>query len=1120
MSNFREKLTEIVNKTLSSLTEAEDDYVSVASITNTFDSNKNINIYDDENDGLSKDENAEKSKLTKKALDKIKQSLKVTDELQSILNRISKINKNTDYNEWKVNEEDNTAILRNKNAYIFKQNDNLCLSHDNKVEIFKSVPELHKWLCDNNYPLPHNIKLHESVITEDLDFPAIPAGEVIPRHVDDSYALRFKNRYEGTSWDKILRNRWSNIGTKLGNILGISNAQGAKGDISYHTKDVVNDDGTVTKQNIGHARVDNSPVIQSEKLLDGTVLYYDARNLENKKLVDMYLRPDFDTSDTPFAYLRTDSGLITTTQGKPLETADEIFAANKRYTKTPFKMGRDEEKERRAQSGTSTVKINDVNGWKDQGFISGPNKAKAFDIAGPRYKEYIGQISDDGKYILDVNGKKAGTVENGKVYDINNPGVEIGYVNNQGKAFTQIQIADEASENQINDVWYLKYNNSDLDQNYLNADWQNSDLLTQNLENAAKFISRNEAIDELKNLYSLKTTAFPFKPIKVDDMEECGVTCGGLGSAVQWFGGSKKKEESLDEENLEEDSRKNAYTKATKDFNKNLIIGAPVYNYNGEIIGKVTDRATARNDVVLGDEDITTIKNEEGNVIGKSTKSYPLVRSLDGDTLGYANQNRVYGENNHFVGTYDANNNAYDTKGNKIGLVSYEPTQIITNDKNFPIGYVEDGEAFSFSDDKIGDVADTDEEYSGVSANENSYVVQDLEGNDIGYSTKRGNIRNFNGKLIGRVNVDQRAKEAEYNFDTLNKIADDRAIHAGQADFTWQALGKKPFNPYNKTGQVKPLYTNAINPGNYTADNLFGGLFDLSSEEINKLIVDKDTFLNRIKAINELHGVNFDPEQPIYPRKASKGTLNQQAWDKLQQDYINNVALKKSATGTTRIPKSDKETWTSDAKTVRNSDEGVQRALTQAKEVFDKANADYDNAQGTPYRDIINYLRSVEKNDTLDNSVKNTIYNMFSKSDIDGVADTVDIMFKQQNESVLTEDDTPADFADGGSADTNLAQAANISTTQTTTTDTDTTTDGLDDYGPEEPAGNTPMQFGDVNIDAGGAPDEEEMPQQPESNEKIIDVLVNEKDNSKIKVKVKNTETGETSIKDLSEIDV
>ena len=46
------------------------------------------------------------------------------------------------------------------------------------------------------------------------------------------------------------------------------------------------------------------------------------------------------------------------------------------------------------------------------------------------------------------------------------------------------------------------------------------------------------------------------------------------------------------------------------------------------------------------------------------------------------------------------------------------------------------------------------------------------------------------------------------------------------------------------------------------------------------------------------------------------------------------------------------------------------------------------------------------------------------------------------------------------------------------------------------------------------------MPQQPESNEKIIDVLVNEKDNSKIKVKVKNTETGETSIKDLSEIDV
>jgi len=136
-SNFKNICTEAMNKALSKLQEADGDnnFVSVATTANSFDPSKGpVEI---END-ISEEKKAEKAKLTTKAVEKIKQSLEVTDELQSILNRIDKINKDHDINEWKVNEEHNTASLRNKNAYIFKQNNNLCLSHDDKVEIFKS----------------------------------------------------------------------------------------------------------------------------------------------------------------------------------------------------------------------------------------------------------------------------------------------------------------------------------------------------------------------------------------------------------------------------------------------------------------------------------------------------------------------------------------------------------------------------------------------------------------------------------------------------------------------------------------------------------------------------------------------------------------------------------------------------------------------------------------------------------------------------------------------------------------------------------------------------------------------------------------------------------------------
>ena len=153
-----------------SLFEDKTNYVSVAKSQNEFNPSKpGLDMLDNSKDAEDEKTLEQKSKLTDLAITKIKQSLEMSDELQSILNQIDKINEQDDLNEWKLNEKGNTAILKNKNARIFKQNDHLCLSYNNKIELFDSVKELHEWLNKHNFPLPKDIKLHESIITEDED---------------------------------------------------------------------------------------------------------------------------------------------------------------------------------------------------------------------------------------------------------------------------------------------------------------------------------------------------------------------------------------------------------------------------------------------------------------------------------------------------------------------------------------------------------------------------------------------------------------------------------------------------------------------------------------------------------------------------------------------------------------------------------------------------------------------------------------------------------------------------------------------------------------------------------------------------------------------------------------
>ena len=171
LNNIFRLKKESVEKTMTNTrVKLQEDNVfdSISTDENNFDPSKiSSDIFnDEENTGLSEKDENKKNKLTRQVIDKINKSLSINKEVQNILDEIREINNNNSYNVWVVNEEGNTASLASKNAKIFKQNLNLCLSHDNKIEIFKSVKELHNWLREHNYPLPRNIQLHESVLTE------------------------------------------------------------------------------------------------------------------------------------------------------------------------------------------------------------------------------------------------------------------------------------------------------------------------------------------------------------------------------------------------------------------------------------------------------------------------------------------------------------------------------------------------------------------------------------------------------------------------------------------------------------------------------------------------------------------------------------------------------------------------------------------------------------------------------------------------------------------------------------------------------------------------------------------------------------------------------------------
>ena len=173
LSNLNETLSNLsLNEKISKFTpvivEADGKFTSVIKTDSDFNPNDLGNAIDAEEENVENKET--KQQLLNKATEALKQTVANSKELDEILKKIKQLSKDTSGNQWEVNKQGNTASLKDKNAFIFKQNDYLCLSHNGKIELFKDVCELRKWLEENNYPLPNeDIVIHESVEIKEED---------------------------------------------------------------------------------------------------------------------------------------------------------------------------------------------------------------------------------------------------------------------------------------------------------------------------------------------------------------------------------------------------------------------------------------------------------------------------------------------------------------------------------------------------------------------------------------------------------------------------------------------------------------------------------------------------------------------------------------------------------------------------------------------------------------------------------------------------------------------------------------------------------------------------------------------------------------------------------------
>lgn len=173
---IRSKCLPVITEALKKMSIMEDDFTATPPQMNQngeFETNieteqEDITIPGAEVEKQDDSEPKTKEELISMATEKLKASIDIASELDDIIAQIRSFDGNEHLsNEWVPNEDKNDVYLASKDAHIFIQNDNILLSHDGVVEIFKSVAELHNWLNENDYPLPPRVEIHESLVNID-----------------------------------------------------------------------------------------------------------------------------------------------------------------------------------------------------------------------------------------------------------------------------------------------------------------------------------------------------------------------------------------------------------------------------------------------------------------------------------------------------------------------------------------------------------------------------------------------------------------------------------------------------------------------------------------------------------------------------------------------------------------------------------------------------------------------------------------------------------------------------------------------------------------------------------------------------------------------------------------
>ena len=123
------KLNDTIKDFTPVIVEADGKFTSILNTKDEFNPNDISSVFETE-EVENEEQKETKEQLLNKAKDALKQTLTNSKELNSILQKIQDLSKETGFNTWELNKEKNTASLKSKNATIFKQNNNLCLSHN------------------------------------------------------------------------------------------------------------------------------------------------------------------------------------------------------------------------------------------------------------------------------------------------------------------------------------------------------------------------------------------------------------------------------------------------------------------------------------------------------------------------------------------------------------------------------------------------------------------------------------------------------------------------------------------------------------------------------------------------------------------------------------------------------------------------------------------------------------------------------------------------------------------------------------------------------------------------------------------------------------------------------